>query len=53
MRFPRCLVTGIAFLVLVGAASCSSNYQPPNHTYTGYPAYVGVGVELQDPDIFP
>jgi hypothetical protein len=46
MRFPRCLVTGFAFLVLVGAASCSSNYQPPNHTYTGYPEYVGVGVSV-------
>ena len=46
MRFPRWFVSGFAVLALVGVCSCSSNYQPPSHTYTGYPEYVGVGVSV-------
>ena len=46
MRFPRWFVPGFAMLALVCLCSCSSNYQPPSHTYTGYPEYVGVGVSV-------
>ena len=46
MRFPKWFVPGFAILALVGLCSCSSNYQPPSHTYTGYPEYVGVGISV-------
>jgi hypothetical protein len=36
----------LAVLAVVCVSSCSSDYEPPSHTYTGFPEYRGIGVSV-------
>ena len=46
MRPRKWTLPGVVVLTLICVAACSSNYQPPNHTFTGAPEYAGVGISV-------
>jgi len=53
MKSREWFVPGAVVLMLVCVAACASNYQPPNHTYTGVPEYAGVGVSVWGGQVSP